>query len=100
MANYVANNQKKRNALVRREADLLRAMRCGKPTRRIQSLAAKVKSARLGVLRMQLSILPPCAEYDSQIHSMEQAIYRCEEIDLDQIIDEFRMKLSLPGHQE
>ena len=61
MTAYIANHQKKKRLLQKREAKLLHAIRNGFPTEKIAAAAEKVKEAKLGVFKAMFakdSVLP------------------------------------------
>jgi tetratricopeptide (TPR) repeat protein len=55
----VSNNQKKRRILARRESDLLRALQRGQSEEKVASAAEEVRAARIRVLNVKRSLVPP-----------------------------------------
>lgn len=90
MTSYIANHQKKRQALARRELDLARAVRRGKGDAVLLAAAEEVRLARTRVLRVELSLIPPCEKYAYTTQLAEEQIRRSEATSADEIMAEFR----------
>ena len=94
MANYVVNHQKKRQILARRESDLLRALRRGESEEKVKSAAEEVRAARVRVLNMKRSLVPPCdGPHAAQLEAIDEEIRECLATPVDAIVKEFLRKV-------
>ncbi len=94
MANYVANHQKKRRVLDRRESDLIRALRRGDSENKVKSAAEEVRAARVQVLNVRRSLVPPCAgPHAAQLEAIDEGNRECLSTPVEAIVQEFRRKL-------
>lgn len=97
MTSYLANHQKKRRALARRELDLLRALTRGVRESKVLEAAEDVRAARARVLSVEHSLIAPCEQNASRLRRKEEEIRACEAVSVSDIIAEFRARLALDG---
>jgi hypothetical protein len=96
MANHVANHQKKRRVLTRRESDLLRALRRGESEEKVKSAAEEVRAARVRVLNVRRSLVPLCdGPHAGLLRAFDEVIRECLSTPLDAIVQEFRRTLEM-----
>jgi hypothetical protein len=95
MSNYVANHQKKRRILARRKRDLLRALQRGESEKKVKSAAEEVNAARVRVLNVERSRVPPSGRNAAEFDVIDDKIRECLATPVDAIVLEFRRKLRL-----
>jgi hypothetical protein len=90
----LSNNQKKRRNLARRESDLLRALQRGQSEEKVKSAAEEVRAARIRVLNVERSLVPPCdGPHVVQVDRIDAEIRECLSTTTDEIVDEYRRVL-------
>jgi hypothetical protein len=87
-------NQKKRRILARRESDLLRALQRGQSEEKVKSAAEEVRAARIRVLNLKRSLIPPCdGPHVVQVDRIDDEIRECLATTTDEIVQEYRRML-------
>ena len=95
MANYVVNHQKKCRILARRESDLLRALQRGESEEKVKSAAEEVRAARVRVLNVRRSLVPPCdGPHAAELEAIDEEIRECLSTPVDAIVQEFLRNLA------
>ena len=91
---HLSDNQKKRRILARRESDLIRALQAGEGEERLKSAAEEVRAARIRVLNMKRSLVPP---YDGphavRLRNIDDEIRKCLSTPAEAIVQEYRRTL-------
>jgi len=91
---HLSTNQKKRRILARRESDLLRALQRGESEEKLKSAAEEVRAARIRVLNMKRSLVPPCDGPHAVRHrNIDDEIRECLSTPADAIVPKYRRKL-------
>jgi hypothetical protein len=91
---HLSDNQKKRRILARRESDLVRALQRGESEEKLKSAAAEVRAARIRVLNMKRSLVPPCdGPHAVRLSNIDDEIRESLATSADAIIQEYRRKL-------
>jgi hypothetical protein len=91
----LSNNQKKRRILARRESDMLRALQRGESEEKVKSAAEEVRAARLRVLNMERSLIPPCdGPHAVRLDNIDDEIRECLSTTTDEIVQEYQRMLT------
>ena len=90
---YIANHRKKRRILARRETDLIRALQRGESEEKVKLAAEEVKAARLRVLNVERSRVPPSGLNAARFEMIDAEIRECLSVPVDAIVQEFRRRL-------
>jgi hypothetical protein len=94
---HLSDHQKKRRILARREGDLLRALQGGESEEKLKSAAEEVRAARIRVLNMKRSLVPPCDGPDAvRLRNIDEEIRACVSTPVDAILREYRRPV--PGN--
>jgi hypothetical protein len=90
----LSDNQKKRRILARRESDLLRDLQRGETEEKLRSAAEELKDARIRVLKMKRSLVPPCdGPHAVRLRNIDDEIRECLSTPADAIVQEYRRRL-------
>jgi hypothetical protein len=91
---YIANHQKKRRILARRESDLLRAFQRGESEEKVKRAAEEIRAARVRVLNVERSRIRPCdGPHAARFEIIDNQIQECLSMPVDATIREYRRKL-------
>jgi GGDEF domain-containing protein len=91
----LSNNQKKRRILARRESDLIRALQRGESEEKVKSVAEEVRAARIRVLNMERSLVPPCdGPHVVRLGNIDDEIQECLSNTTDEIVQQYQRMLT------
>ena len=90
MTAYISNNQKKKEILARREADLIRENKRGASPEKIAKAAALVREAHIRMLQAQRSLVPPCDDCEKdRANKLEKQIEEWQSLATQDILKNF-----------
>ncbi len=89
MTAYIANHQKKKNIFLKREQELLHAIKHGFTKQKLEKAAEKLREAKLGVFKSEFSkrSVLPASSYEPDEKAKEWEV-----ISVDEIIKQYRQK--------
>jgi len=97
MASYVVWHGKKREALARREDDLIRVLRRGAPRAEVIRAVEEVRASRIRFLRSERPRLDRCdGTHSDLLADLDARIRQCSTDSVEAIIDGYRSKIHPP----